>query len=110
MLEYDRAGHQLFTLGGNLFKLLGAIQTMQEKGVRTWHDNPRPKRSLLIDVFADSQLLATLGAATANDSLTPTVFHAGAEAMLVGALTIMWLEGSLHDLTYSLKFQMSQQI
>jgi hypothetical protein len=30
--------------------------------------------------------------------------------VLVGALAIMWLEGSLHDLTYQLKFQMSQQI
>ena len=51
---------------------------------------------LFVDGVAHGEALATLGATTAQNSTTPTVFHTGAETMLVGALTIMRLECSFH--------------
>ena len=51
---------------------------------------------LFVDGVAHGEALATLGATTAQNSTTPTVFHAGTETMLVGALTIMRLECSFH--------------
>jgi hypothetical protein len=55
---------------------------------------------LLVDGIADSQTLAALGTTTAQDGATPTVFHAGHEALLVGTLTIVRLESSFHDKTF----------
>ena len=51
---------------------------------------------LFVDGVAHGEALATRGATTAQNSTTPTVFHAGTETMLVGALTIMRLECSFH--------------
>lgn len=58
---------------------------------------------LLVDGIANSETLATLGAATAEDCAAPTIFHTLTETMLVYALTIVRLECSLHNYTFKVK-------
>ena len=55
---------------------------------------------LLVDGIGHGQALAALGATTVQDSLAPTVFHTGTEALLVGALAIVRLESSFHGITF----------
>ena len=58
---------------------------------------------LFVDGVAHGEALATLGATTAQNSTTPTVFHTGHKTVLVNALTIVRLECSFHDKNLSMK-------
>ena len=73
--------------------------------IRTQSGDEPPPGLLLIDGIADGQALAALGAATAKNGATPTVFHAGAETLLVGTLAVMRLECSFHDKTFLVGIQ-----
>lgn len=57
-------------------------------------------RLLLVDGIANGKTLATLGATTVQHCLAPTIFHTGTEALLVGALAVVGLECSFHDITF----------
>ena len=76
------------------------ISRLVGQPVRAQSGDMPPPDLLLADGVADGEALATLGATAAQDGTTPAVFHAGHEAMLVDALTIVRLECSFHDKTF----------
>ena len=82
-----------------------SISGLVRQPIRTQSGDKPPPDLLLIDGVADSQALAALGAATAKNGATPTVFHAGAETLLVGTLAVMRLECSFHGKTFLVEIQ-----
>ena len=82
-----------------------SISGLVRQPIRTQSGDKPPPGLLLIDGVADGQALAALGAATAKNGASPTIFHAGTEALLVGTLAVMRLECSFHDKTFLVEIQ-----